>query len=214
MNNAEIAHLRAEYTKGQLDVDDVLPDPLKQFELWFGQALNAGITEPNAMTLSTVSPDKRPSSRTVLLKGVDAEGFVFYTNYNSRKGKQLSANPYASLVFLWLELQRQVLIEGITEKVSKEESDEYFAVRPRESQLGAVASEQSTEIESRNKLENNFKDIEDKYKGKPVPRPENWGGFRLIPNRIEFWQGRENRLHDRVLYLLNGNSWEIKRLAP
>jgi pyridoxamine 5'-phosphate oxidase len=214
MKKPKIAFLRKEYTKDSLNIEDVYENPLDQFNLWFSEALKQNIVEPNAMTLSTVDKSGSPSSRTVLLKDVDEKGFVFFTNYNSRKATQLENNPFASIVFLWLEMQKQVLIEGLVEKVSKNESDEYFDIRPRDSQIGAWASNQSSVIESREELEKRFREFEKEFTGKKISRPPHWGGFRLIPNRVEFWQGRENRLHDRILYTFEQGVWKINRLAP
>jgi pyridoxamine 5'-phosphate oxidase len=214
MKKPKIAFLRKEYTKDFLNIEDVYENPLDQFNLWFSEALKHNIIEPNAMTLSTVDKSGSPSSRTVLLKDVDDKGFVFFTNYNSRKATQLEINPFASIVFLWLEMQKQVLIEGLVEKVSENESDEYFDIRPRDSQIGAWASPQSSVIESREELEKRFREFEKEFTGKKISRPPHWGGFRLIPNRVEFWQGRENRLHDRILYTFEQGVWKINRLAP
>jgi len=190
------------------------PNPVAQFGIWYDQALQSGIFEPGAMTLATVGPNESPSARVVLLKAFDNRGFVFYTNYNSAKARHLAVNPNVSLVFLWLELQRQVRIEGRTEKVSEIESDEYFSTRPRASQLGAWASPQSQEIPGRQNLDNRYLAMEKEFQGKEIPRPEFWGGYRVIPETIEFWQGRNGRLHDRLLYRQCEGNWIIKRLAP
>ena len=198
-----------------LDERSVSSSPIKQFQLWFGEAVKAKFYLAEAMTLATASKDGKPSARLVLLKQVDEQGFVFYTNYDSRKGVELIENPFAALVFHWAELHRQVRIEGKVEKVSAKESEEYFHSRPRESQIGAWASPQSHIVSGRNELEQQFETLIKKFEGKPVPLPEHWGGFRMKPTTIEFWQGRASRLHDRIVYELQSNgSWTIKRLAP
>lgn len=178
------------------------------------EALESQVNEPTAMTLSTVASDGRPSSRVVLLKGYDSGGFVFFTNYNSRKGRELAENPYAAINFFWPELERQVNISGSTSKVSTEESDEYFRSRPFTSRVGAWASNQSEKIDSRMTIMIKAAKLLVKYASGNVPRPPHWGGFRLVPDRFEFWQGRESRLHDRIAYVQNGNAWEISRLSP
>lgn len=213
----EIHNLRQDYTAGVLDVSTVNPDPIRQFEQWFKEALQAATEpEPNAMTLATATPDGKPSARVVLLKGLDPGGFVFYTNYESRKGKELEINPHAALVFSWLTMQRQVRIEGIVEKVLPEASTEYFQSRPKDSQIGAWASPQSTVIGDRKVLEDKVAALEKQYAGtEQLPRPEQWGGYLLRPTCVEFWQGRSSRLHDRVQYLPDGiGGWMIQRLAP
>jgi pyridoxamine 5'-phosphate oxidase len=198
-----------------LDENTVDPDPLKLFRRWFDEAIASGSRLPDAMTLATATKDGKPSARMVLLKQFDDQGFVFYTNYNSRKSRELDENPYAALVCYWVGLDRQVRIEGSVERVSTAESDEYFRTRPRESQLGALASPQSEVIESREFLEKRFQDFEGMYRNRTVARPAHWGGYRLKPERIEFWQNREGRLHDRILYERQvDGSWTIKRLAP
>lgn len=210
-----IADLRKDYTLQGLSVSDVNPNPFIQFRQWFDQALAAQLPEPNAMTVATVTPDGKPRARMVLLKGFDERGFVFYTNYNSQKGQELAQNPQASLVFWWAELERQVRISGRTEKASESESDEYFYSRPLNSRLGAWASNQSEVIESREALEQRMQELQIKYQNQDVKRPPHWGGFRVIPAEIEFWQGRSNRLHDRLLYTrLDDGSWKIVRLSP
>lgn len=209
--------LRREYAAHTLDVSDVDPDPVKQFKHWFEAALNSEVLEPNAMTLSTVNADKRPSARIVLLKEFNEQGLVFFTNYTSNKGQQLAAHPYACLVFSWLELQRQVKVEGKVEKITPEASTAYFQSRPRGSQIGAWASPQSSIIESREVLERRQEELEAKFAGQEViPRPAYWGGFIVIPDLIEFWQGRPSRLHDRVQYSRQekAGNWKIERLAP
>jgi pyridoxamine 5'-phosphate oxidase len=210
-----IADLRKDYTLEGLSVSDINPNPFIQFKQWFDQAITAQLPEPNAMTVATVTPDGKPRARMVLLKGFDERGFVFYTNYNSHKGQELAQNPQASLVFWWAELERQVRICGRTEKASESESDEYFYSRPLNSRLGAWASNQSEVIESREVLEQRMQELQIQYQNQDVKRPPHWGGLRVIPTEIEFWQGRSNRLHDRLLYTrLNNGSWEIVRLSP
>ena len=216
MNNPSIADLRQNYTLAGLSETDINPDPIQQFALWFHQAVDADLIEPNAMTLATATPDGKPAARIVLLKGFNERGFVFYTNYESYKGKQLITNPQAALVFLWHKLERQVRIEGKVEQLSATESDGYFHSRPKASQLGAWASDQSQKIASRQVLEENLAALETKYaNADKIPRPPHWGGFRVIPNQIEFWQGRPSRLHDRLVYCLQDDSnWQISRLSP
>jgi pyridoxamine 5'-phosphate oxidase len=209
-----LAELRNEYTKKGLDVADVSTDPLRQFRIWLDDALAANVPEANAMHLSTVSADGRPSGRIVLLKGLDDRGFVFFTNYLSRKGKEMEAHPFGALTFFWSELERQVRIEGRVEKVSASESDEYFQSRPRGSQIGALVSDQSSEIENREVLENKRIQLEKKYENTLIPRPDHWGGYRIVPHFLEFWQGRPSRLHDRIAYQQNGSQWLISRLSP
>lgn len=216
MNNPSVADLRQNYTLAGLSEADINPDPMQQFALWFQQAVDADLIEPNAMTLATASPEGKPTARIVLLKGFDERGFVFYTNYESDKGKQLIANPQAALVFLWHKLERQVRIEGRVEQLDATESDEYFHSRPKASQLGAWASAQSQAITSRQVLEENLAALETKYaNATEIPRPPHWGGFRVIPHQIEFWQGRPNRLHDRLVYYgQDDGNWKISRLSP
>ena len=215
MSQVSIADLRENYTQAGLSEADVSPNPIHQFQSWFDAAVSAQLPEPNAMTLSTVSSNGRPSSRIVLLKGLDERGFVFYTNYNSRKGQELTENAWASLVFVWLDLERQVRIEGAVVKVSNEETEQYFQSRPRGSQLGAWVSNQSAVIRDRQVLETELAQLEQQYQNQPIPRPPHWGGFRIQPNWVEFWQGRPNRLHDRICYQKQtDNAWCISRLAP
>ena len=214
MNNKKLADIRQEYSREGLSKEKVSTDPFSQFETWINEALSAEVNEPTAMTLSTVDPECRPSSRVVLLKGFDANGFVFYTNYNSRKGRQLVDNPFAAINFFWPELERQINISGRTSKVSPEESDEYFDSRPLTSRVGAWASDQSEKIDSRTVIMKKAAKLLIKYAIGHVPRPPHWGGFRLVPDRIEFWQGRPSRLHDRICFERNGDAWEISRLSP
>ena len=218
MAAVNIAHLRTDYKRETLDESQVDPDPYRQFARWFDEAVKAELPEPNAMTLATVGVDRRPSARIVLLKGYDAGGFVFFTNYASRKGHELAAHPQAALLFHWVELERQVRIEGVAGKVDDAESDEYYASRPRLSRLGAGASPQSRTVADRSALEASFAAIEAQYRdhGDSVPRPPHWGGYRLVPEMLEFWQGRRSRMHDRVRYRRNVETggWLIDRLAP
>jgi pyridoxamine 5'-phosphate oxidase len=203
------------YSAAGLDQATVDRNPLKLFELWLDEAKAAGIRLAEAMTLATATPDGRPSARLVLLKQADESGFVFFTNYNSQKARELDANSQAALVFYWPQLERQVRVEGRVERISAAESDAYFKTRPRESQLGAAASPQSEVVASRELLEERFREQEEFYEGREVDRPAHWGGYRLVPDRIEFWKGRPGRLHDRILYerQADGN-WAISRLAP
>jgi pyridoxamine 5'-phosphate oxidase len=208
-----VADLRQEYMRSRLDENEVAENPLRQFELWFQEAVRAQMPLVNAMTLGTVSAAGRPGTRIVLLKGIDERGFVFYTNYASRKGRELAANPAASLLFHWNELEREVRIDGVAERVSSHESDAYFASRPVGSRLAAIASPQSEVVADRAALEAGFAETEQRYGSDPL-RPAHWGGFRVIPDAIEFWQGRPNRLHDRVLYTRRADGWTTCRLAP
>jgi pyridoxamine 5'-phosphate oxidase len=210
-----IADLRKDYTLQDLSEKEIDPNPFIQFKFWFDQAVAAQLPEPNAMTLATSTPDGKPSARMVLLKNFDERGFVLFTNYNSHKGQAIAANPYGALVFWWAELERQVRIVGTVEKISAEESDGYFEVRPHNSRLGAWASNQSEVISSRENLEAQLQEFQRKYENQEVPRPPHWGGFRVIAQEIEFWQGRSSRLHDRLLYTrLNDGGWKIERLSP
>jgi len=202
------------YSDTTLDENTVDPDPLILFQRWLDEAIAAGIHLPEAMTLATTTVDGRPSARLVLLKQADARGFVFFTNYNSAKARDLDSNPQAALVFYWPQFERQVRVEGRVERTSAEESDAYFKRRPRASQIGALASPQSEVVAFREVLEQRFRELENLYEGREVDRPEHWGGYRLLPNRIEFWKGRPSRLHDRILYERQGDTWSIKRLAP
>ncbi|MEZ5038572.1 MAG: pyridoxamine 5'-phosphate oxidase [Saprospiraceae bacterium] len=212
----DLKHLREEYSNSSLSLEEAAADPLQQFEQWMQEALHAQLPEPNAMTLATCTPDGKPSARVVLLKGVEEKGFTFFTNYNSKKGQELAANPQAALVFLWLELQRQIRIEGRVEKISHEASAAYFQSRPKGSQIGATASPQSDRIPNRTIIEERVKALELAHAtDDQLPCPMHWGGYLLKPERIEFWKGRSSRLHDRLEYLLQADgTWEIHRLAP
>lgn len=207
--------LRQNYTLAGLMETEAEIDPFKQFQNWLEQALSSELIEPNAMTLATVNQEGKPTARIVLLKDFNDKGFVFFTNYHSQKGKDLTENPWAALVFWWNKLERQVRIEGKVDKISPEESDIYFHSRPLGSQLGAYVSEQSQVIENREILDQKLKEMEEKFKDQIIPRPSNWGGFRVTPSQFEFWQGRTNRLHDRLLYRLSEDQiWIRERLAP
>ena len=211
--SSSIADLRKSYERAELSEDASHADPLQQFDQWLREAIAAQVPEPNAMTVATVGSDLRPSTRVVLIKGYDAQGIVWYTNYDSRKGRQIAGNPYAALQFHWVELERVVRIEGVVEKVSEAESDAYFHSRPLDSRIGAWASPQSQVIPSRGVLVANAAKYGAQFLLKP-PRPPHWGGFRLRPDQWEFWQGRKSRLHDRLRYRLEDGTWERERLAP
>ena len=210
----DISNFRREYLKSGIEHDDLLNDPVEQFSLWFDQAKETDIPDPNAMILSTVSKEGQPSQRAVLLKYFDRDGFVFFTNKESRKAHEIEGNPKVNLHFVWLELERQVSIAGIATPISVTESARYFMSRPRNSQIAAWVSNQSSAISSRNLLMQKFQEIKQKFSNGDVPLPSFWGGYRVTPSSIEFWQGRENRLHDRFLYTLVNSGWQVERLAP
>jgi len=209
----DLTALRRDYRQARLDEADLLAEPMQQFRAWFEQALASGLDEPYAMTLATVSGDQRPAARIVLLRGFDERGFAFFTNFDSRKGHELAAAPHAALLFYWAPLERQVRIEGVVARVPDADSDDYFAKRPRGSCIGAWASPQSQVIPDRDWLRQRVAAFDAEH-GDTVPRPDNWGGYRLIPDYYEFWQGRESRLHDRLVYRMDGEAWRTERLAP
>ena len=209
-----IADLRREYARARLDERDVASDPFVQFQQWFDDARRAELPEANAMTLATATPDGAPSARVVLLKATDPRGFTFFTDYRSRKGRELEANPRAALVFYWGELERQVRITGTVSRLPREESDAYFRTRPRDSRLGAWSSHQSAVLPGRETLEARFREASARYPDEEVPTPPYWGGYLLRPDALEFWQGRESRLHDRVCYRQEAGGWRIERLSP
>jgi len=210
----DLSAMRKDYKMKTLTEADIHDDALIQFRLWLEEALSAAAQEPNAMTLSTCGLDAKPSARVVLLKEITTKGFIFYTNYDSHKGMDLAQNPYACLTFYWSELERQVRIEGKTEKISREESEKYFYSRPFQSQVSAYISPQSKVIEGKDKIQKLHDEMSAKYKSEKLPYPENWGGYIVIPNLIEFWQGRENRFHDRIQYTRDIDGWRKARLAP
>ena len=209
-----LADMRKDYSMAGLLEKDLAKNPFRQFEQWFQEAEAAKIPEPNAMTLATAGRDGRPAARTVLLKACDGRGFVFYTNYESRKGRELDANPRATLLFPGIAMERQIIVEGSVTRVTREESEAYFHSRPRQSQLAAWASPQSTAVAGRAVIEESYRVVERKYEGREVPLPPNWGGFRLVPETVEFWQGRRSRLHDRLRYRREAGDWVVERLAP
>lgn len=215
IEHKEIAAIREDYVKSSLSESDVQKNPIQQFQKWFDEAMSSQVTEPTAMVVSTVAENGYPSSRVVLLKDIKAEGLSFFTNYNSRKGQEIIQNPHVSALFFWPELQRQVRFEAEVEKLPKADSDEYFSIRPRGSQIGAIASPQSAIIPDRETLEKRVAEVEKEMENiREVPRPEFWGGFLLKPVRVEFWQGRGSRLHDRIVYIKDSGNWTINRLAP
>ena len=209
-----IADIRTDYRRHSLSEQDVAADPIAQFTRWFDEAVKAAVVEPNAMCLATATPDAYPSARMVLLKGVDARGFVFYTDYRSRKGQELADNPHASLCFFWAELERQVRINGAVQRVSRAESDAYFQTRPLPSRVGAWTSHQSMVLTDRAVLEQELAANETRFADGLVPLPEHWGGFRIVPEELEFWQGRESRLHDRIQFRREAGVWVKRRLSP
>lgn len=215
MNRDKIRDLREEYAKHELLEDQINADPIKQFHNWFNVALKEGVNEPNAMTLATVDSHNKPKARIVLLKEYDENGFVFYTNYQSNKGLEILQNPFVALCFWWNELERQVRIEGEAFKVSREQSESYFKSRPRQSKLGAWTSSQSSVLSGREELESTFEQLSNEYESKEIPLPAFWGGYRIVPTSIEFWQGRTSRLHDRIRYeRTEDNEWSVSRLSP
>ena len=214
MEKRDFADLRREYSLRELSKASVAADPFVQFANWFDENLTSQPIEPSAVLLSTVGPDGAPSSRVVLLKGMDPRGFVFFTNYESRKGQELAAEPRAALTFFWPELERQVHVVGVAEKISSEESEAYFKTRPETSRVGAWASKQSSVIQNRRELEDRFRELAERFANKEIPCPPFWGGYRVTPTRFEFWQGRRSRLHDRICYEQKDGAWAIFRLSP
>ncbi|MEX2600997.1 MAG: pyridoxamine 5'-phosphate oxidase [Balneolaceae bacterium] len=214
MNKKNLSELRRRYTKDGLPDDGLPDDPLILLSGWLDQAVRADVMEPNAMSLATTGPEGNPDVRTVLLKGITARGILFFTNYRSAKGEQLSAHPYAACCFWWPELERQIRLAGHVQKLPAEESRDYFASRPRESRIGAWASVQSQPVSNRAELDNRFREYEKKFEGEEIPMPDYWGGFEIQAERIEYWQGRPGRLHDRILYTRSGDEWKQNRLSP
>lgn len=214
MEKSKIASLRSDYLSGSLEMESLHHNPLEQFHVWLKEAINAGIDEPTAMLLATTGHDFQPSARIVLLKGVDENGFDFFSNYQSHKGIQIAENPKAAATFFWKELERQVRIEGLVEKLTDSESDGYFNARPPESRFSAAASPQSQVIPDRNFLEKKIAGLKERFSSEELKRPEHWGGYKIKPNKIEFWQGRQSRLHDRLVYTILDGKWLIERLAP
>ena len=213
--NEILKNIRTDYNLDVLDEISVAKDPIMQFALWMKMAVESGCDDPNAMNLATVSATGRPSSRIVLLRNFDDGGFVFFTNYHSQKGRDVEANPHAALNFFWPTLHKQIRIEGIIEKISESDSDEYFNTRPKESQLGSIASNQSNVLKDRVELEKKIENLTKEFSDKPITRPPHWGGYRVVPDKFEFWQGRPSRIHDRIQYELSGNkTWNISRLSP
>lgn len=212
--NQDISSLRRVFDQKGLRKEELQSNPFDQFHLWFEEAVKAEPFDPNAMTLSTVSPENRPASRIVLLKGIDSRGFIFYTNYQSEKGMHLAGNPHASVVFWWGQNQRQVRIDGVVERISPQQSDEYFASRPKDSQLGAWISKQSAVIPDRDWLSQRCDQFTEQFGDDTIPRPPHWGGYRIVPDLFEFWQGQPSRLHDRFRYIIKDGRWVTERLAP
>ena len=212
-DDLDLEHMRKHYQRTELHEEQVCGDPIEQMRRWLADAAAAGLPEPNAMAIATCAKG-RPSSRMVLLRRLDSSGLVFYTSYFSRKGRELEAEPYAAALFYWPQLERQIRIEGAVQKIAEEESDAYFAGRPRGHQIGAWASEQSEPVENRELLDQRMRDYEDRFEGEDVPRPHSWGGYLVVPDRVEFWQGRPNRMHDRLEFARAAGTWTLRRLQP
>ena len=213
MHEMDIEHMRTSYERTELREEQVCPDPIEQLRRWLEDAVNAGAAEPNAMSVCTCA-NGRPSSRVVLLRRLGAGGLVFFTSYFSRKGREIEQNPCAAALFYWPQLERQVRVEGKVQRIAEDESDAYFASRPRGHQLGAWASEQSEPVENRELLDQRMRDYEERFEGEDVPRPHSWGGYAIVPDRIEFWQGRPNRMHDRLEFVQSDGVWSVRRLQP